>query len=204
MKAVYNKIAAETIADLKVDGIELPTFTDTLLVVETDRLKIRRFYKKDLEPLFAIMKKPEVMYAWENGFSKGETRKWLNLQYNRYRKDGFAYYAVTLKDSGKLIGQAGLIKNEINGNNITELGYIFDDGAWGQGYAAEAARACVELAFGQFALSELYAMIRPENAASVKLAVKLGMRKTGEFIKTYQGKEMPHDIYTLEKAKGML
>ena len=57
-----------------------------------------------------MMKKAEVMYAWEAGFSKGETRKWLNRQRSSYHKNGFGYYAVTLKDSDTLIGQAVLYR----------------------------------------------------------------------------------------------
>ena len=72
----------------------------------------------------------------------------------------------------------------------------------GNSYAIEASRACVDLAFNRYGLDKLYASIRPENAASVKLAEKLGMRKIGEYIKTYQGKEMPHDIYMLENTRN--
>jgi len=203
LKAAFDSIVARFIAGLKADGIELPTFLETLVVAETERLTIRRFYEKDFGPLWAIMKKPEVMYAWEAGFKKGEVRKWLNRQYDRYDKDGYGYFAVTLKESGRLIGQAGLIKSEINGEKVTEIGYIFDNAVWGCGYAIEASRACVDLAFHEFWLDKLYATIRPENAASVRLAEKLGMRKIGEFIKTHQGKEMPHDIYMLEKPEEM-
>ena len=89
---------------------------------------------------------------------------------------------------------------EINGENVIEIGYIFDNTAWGHGYAQEAARACVELAFAQFGLDRLYATVCPENTASVRVAERIGMRKTGEYIKIYQGKEMPHDIYILEKT----
>jgi RimJ/RimL family protein N-acetyltransferase len=201
MKAAFDGIVAQFVADLKANGIELPTFMDTLLVAETERLKIRRFYKTDLDALWPIMRKPEVMYAWEAGFKKAETRKWLNRQYTRYHKDGYGYFAVTLRDTGKLIGQAGLMKADVNGEQVTEIGYIFDDAVWGQGYAIEAARACVDMAFGEFGLERLYATMRPENAASVKLALKLGMKKTGEYMKTYQDKEMPHDIYVLEKPR---
>jgi len=41
-------------------------------------------------------------------------RKWPKLQLGRYWKDGYSYFAVTLKDSDKPIGQAGLMKSEIN------------------------------------------------------------------------------------------
>ena len=103
LKSAFQSILNSFVEDFKADGIEIPTFLDSLLVTETERLKIRRFYHKDLGTLTAIMKKPEVMYAWEAGFSKSETRKWLNRQLTRYNKDGYGYFAVTLKDSGRLM-----------------------------------------------------------------------------------------------------
>ena len=201
LKTAFNEIVARFVAELKADGIELPSFMDTLLITETERLKIRRFHKTDLDALWAMMKKPEVMHAWENGFSKSETRKWLRRQYTRYQKDGYGYFAVTLKDSNRLIGQTGLMKSVVNEENVVEIGYIFDNTVWGQGYAVEAARACVDLAFNRFNLDRLYATIRPENKASVRLAEKLGMGRIGEFVKTYQEKAMTHDIYVLENTQ---
>jgi len=183
----------------KVDGVELPTYEDTLILTETERLIIRRLNKTDMYALFSIIKKPEVMYAWEHGFNKSETRKWLDRQLIRYREDGYGYFAVISKETDKLIGQAGLINSELHGEPIVEIGYIFDDSVWGHGYAIEAAHACVDLAFNRFDVEKLYATIRPENESSVNVAFKLGMRKTGQYIKTYLGKEMPHDIYMLEK-----
>jgi len=200
LRAAFDVIVTSYNEELIAEGIGLPTFLDSLLVAETERLIIRQFYSQDLGALLAIMKKPEVMYAWEAGFTKGETRKWLNRQLTRYHKDGYGYFAVIMKGSGKLIGQAGFIKSEINGESVVEIGYIFDNSVWGQGYAFEAARVCVELAFAQYGLDKLFAEIRPENTASVRLAKRLGMEKTGEYIKTHQGKEMPHDIYVLHKG----
>ena len=201
LKAAFDEIVRQIVAEAKADGIEIPTFMDTLIVTETERLVIRRFHKTDLDSLWTIMKKPEVMYAWDEGFSRAETRKWLNRQYTRYHKEGYGYFAVILKDTGRLIGQAGLMNQDIDGASGVEIGYIFDDTAWGKGYAIEAARTCVGLAFDRFGIDKLYATIRPENIASVEVAEKLGMRRIGGYMKTYKGKEMPHDIYVLEKSE---
>ena len=92
------------------------------------------------------------------------------------------------------------MKTEIGGDEVTEIGYIFNNKYWGKGYAIEAARACVDLAFNQYGLDRVYATIRPENEPSVKLALKLGMRKVGETVKRHNDKDMPHDIYLLEKT----
>lgn len=79
-------------------------------------------------------------------------RKWINRQLIRYRKDGFGYFAVILKESGALIGQAGLMNSTLNGNETVELGYILDNTYWHNGYGTEAARACLEYAFGELEL----------------------------------------------------
>jgi len=168
------------------------------IITETERLIIRHFARSDFEALYEIMKKPEVMYAWEHGFSESETHDWIDRQINRYHDDGYGYFAVVQKESGKLIGQAGLLKNAVNGDSIVEIGYIFDDTVWGNGYALEACHSCVDLALKYYRIDKLYATIRPENTASAKLTLKLGMMKIGEFEKFYQGKAMPHDIYLLE------
>ena len=195
-----KSVGTELTVESETVGIELPS-AETSALAETGRLKIRQFCESDLNDLWAIMRKPEVMYAWESGFTKEETQEWLDRQYNRYNRDGYGYFAVILKESDRLIGQAGLMTNEIGGETVVEIGYIFDDAVWGQGYAIEAARACVDLAFDRFGLRRLYATIRPENMASVKLAEKLGMRKTGRYVKVYQGKEMTHDIFVLQNIR---
>ena len=154
-----------------------------------------------MDALLAIMGKPEVMYAWEYGFAKKDVRKWINRQLTRYRKDGFGYFAVILKESGKLIGQAGLMKSTINVNEAVELGYILDNAYWHHGYGTEAARACLEYAFGELALKTVYCSIRPENVASIRVAERLGMNLCGSHTVIYNEKEMPHLIYELKTEK---
>ena len=129
--AAYDSLVEETINRLvkewKEDGFEIKTYSASLVVMETERLLIRRITRKDMDALLAIMGKPEVMYAWEHGFTKKDVRKWINRQLIRYRKDGFGYFAVILKESGALIGQAGLMNSTLNGNETVELGYILDN-----------------------------------------------------------------------------
>ena len=116
----------------------------------------------------------------------------------RTHLSGFGYFAVILKESGKLIGQAGLMKSTINGNEAVELGYILDNAYWHYGYGMEAARACLEYAFEELGLKTVYCSIRPENVASIRVAKKLGMTLCGSHTVIYNEKEMPHLIYELE------
>lgn len=201
----YNSLVDKTIHRLvkewEEDGFEIKTYAESLVVMETERLLIRKLTRKDVNPLLAFMGKPEVMYAWEHGFTQKDVRKWINRQLSRYRKDGIGYYAVILKESGKLIGQAGLMKSNFNGEDVVEIGYILDNGYWHHGYAIEAARACMEHAFEELGLKSVYCSIRPENEASIRVAEKLGMSRCGSHIVLYNEKEMPHLIYKVERTE---
>lgn len=169
--------------------------------IETKRLIIRPFADDDILALYEIMKKPEVMYAWEHGFSLVETTEYLHRQQERYNENGFGEQAVFLKSNGKLIGAAGLLKLDLEGQAVTEIGYIFDNSVWGNGYATEAAKAFVDMAFDELGLGKLHCTIRPENVPSVKVAQRLGFQRVGEYVKVYNGITMPHSIYILEKEQ---
>lgn len=143
------------------------------------------------------------MYAWEHGFSKRETRKWLNRQLTRYHKDGYGYFAVLLKETAELIGQVGLMKSVIQGVDVTELGYIFDNRFWKKGYCMESVMACLSYAFQELKLDSLYCSIRPNNIPSIHIATKIGMEQVGEHIVHYNGLELPHNIYYLKNSANL-
>ena len=170
-------------------------------IQETERLAIRKLTHADFETLIAIMGKPEVMYAWEHGFSEDDVRSWIERQLTRYTKDGIGYFAVVLKESGLLIGQAGLMTTTMNENTIVEIGYIFNNTYWHNGYATEAAESLIAYAFNNLGLPAVYCSIRPENKASIRVAKRLGMESCGSHTVVYRGKEMPHIIYKLENPK---
>lgn len=167
------------------------------VTLETERLILRQLEDADFSALYEIMRKPEVMYAWVHGFTLEETQEWLARQQERY-KNGYGFLAVYLKSSDVLIGQAGLTTSEIDGQPVTEIAYIFDNTAWGNGYATEAAKALVQLAFNERGIARLHCTVRPENVSSIKVAERLGFRYIGKYVKHYNGKEMPHLIYILE------
>jgi RimJ/RimL family protein N-acetyltransferase len=78
----------------------------------------------------------------------------------------------------QLIETPRLILRELSLDDLdaeTGLGYLFHRPFWGQGYATEAAEACLNYAFAALGKSRVVAPIRPENAASLAVARKLGM-----------------------------
>lgn len=195
----YRNIVKDTVQNLvrewEADGFEIKTYSESLVIMETERLLIRKIIRKDMDTLLSIMGKPEVMPDREHVFTKKEVRKWINRQLAGYGKDGFGYYAVILKENGILIGQAGLTKSTINGNGVVELGCILDSTYWHNGYGVEAARACLEYAFEQLGLNSVCCSINPKDEASIRVAEKLGMSLCGNHTVIYDEKEIPRLIY---------
>lgn len=170
-------------------------------ILETKRLTFRKIKKEDCNELVAIFQDKEVMYAWEHTFSKEEINEWILKNIDRYERDGFSYFYVSEKNCGKFVGVIGPLIEEVEGKHLVGIAYILKKSEWGQGYAIEGARACLEYAFFQLNFEKVIAEIRPLNTASIRVAKGLGMKKQGQFIKYYQNKEMIHEIFCISKKE---
>ena len=135
------------------------------------------------------------MYAWEHTFTTDEVKQWITENITRYNRDGFSYWAVIEKSTNNFLGVAGIISEEVDGENYAGIGYIFNDAYWNKGLAFEAASACVRYAFDVLKIGEITAQIRPTNASSIRLAKKLGMTVLRSFVRKYRGKDLPHLLY---------
>jgi len=148
------------------------------LPILTERLEIRAFKPSDLQALHTVYGDPEVT-RWMPSYSTIEqTRRALEKHVAAGRAGGPALWAVVERGSGQLIGDAGLAPLDGLGPDV-ELGYTLGRRWWGRGYATEAARACLEEAFGPLGLKRVVAVVRPENAASIHVVEKLGMTRQG-------------------------
>lgn len=171
------------------------------MLIESTRLFLRKMSQSDFNALCKILQDEEVMYAYEGAFSDKEVQEWLDRQIMRYKTDGFGLYAVILKESGEVIGQCGLTFQDFNGNQVLEVGYLFQKTYWHKGYATEAARACKEYAFTALDADEVYSIIRDTNIPSQKVAERNGMVRVGVFTKHYRGVDMPHYAYAIKCNK---
>jgi ribosomal-protein-alanine N-acetyltransferase len=170
-----------------------------MIILETPRVYLRKIQTDDFEAICLILQDINVMYAWEHAFSDEEVAQWIDESIMRYDRDGYSYWAVIEKASDKLIGVTGLISEQADNENYIGIGYIYNKSYWGNGYAIEAASACVDYAFNILHLNEITAQIRPENKASRNVAEKLGMSVKKKFIKHYKNKDMPHLLYSRTK-----
>lgn len=170
------------------------------MILETNRLVLRRLEETDFNAWSAVLGDPQVMYAYEHGFSGDEVRQWIDRQQERYAKDGFGLWAVMEKASGELIGDCGVTMQDWNGKDVPEIGYHLRRDKWRQGFAIEAAAACREYGFHTLNFPELFSIIRDNNFPSQRVALRNGMAVRGSMIKRYRGVEMPHLVFSVKRG----
>lgn len=80
------------------------------------------------------------------------------------------------------------------------MGCLFRRDHWHQGYAAEAAKACMDHAFTALGAEAVYSIIRDTNGPSQAVARRNGMQVVGQFTKHYYGMDMPHLIFCARRV----
>ncbi|MGP9540002.1 GNAT family N-acetyltransferase [Brachybacterium sp. AOP43-C2-M15] len=139
------------------------------------RVELRPFEVTDLEAAHRVYGDAEVMRLVGEGGPVGreETAAMIAGYRDHQARHGFAFWAVLERGTGEVIGDAGL---EVTAEGV-ELGYTLARSWWGRGLATEAARMCVDAAFGPLALSQLVAVADARNPASAHVLAKLGFRE---------------------------
>lgn len=169
------------------------------MVLETERLVLREMGQGDFKDLAEILQDPEVMYAYEHEFSYNDVQIWLDRQIERYRKYGFGLWAVILKNTNEMIGQAGLTIQPYKNTEVLEIGYLLKKNFWHHGYASEAAQGCKKYAFKHLKKKKVYSIIKADNLSSINVAESIGMNKEDEFITQYYNGDMLHFLYSVHK-----
>jgi [ribosomal protein S5]-alanine N-acetyltransferase len=164
-------------------------------ILETERLTLREFCTEDVDALSLILSDPETMRFYVKPFDRQGTEEWIARNRQRYVKDGHGLWAMILKSSGELIGDCGLVVQEIDGANETEIGYHVRRDHWGQGFATEAARACRNYGFAHLGVDRLVSIIRPENTPSRRVGEKNGMTIWKEVTRI----NLPHLVYAIRR-----
>lgn len=165
--------------------------------METERLYLRRMTNDDFEEVKEMLFNPKVMYAWEYTFTEQDVKDWIKKNLDKYQKCSLGYFLVIDKTSNKVLGQAALMPDEIDGKTYYEIGYIFKPENWHKGYATECASALADYAFKTLGCNEVIFEIKPDNILSIHVAERLGAKISGSFYKNVRGKEMKHLIFKL-------
>jgi len=149
---------------------------------------------QDRDALMGVFGDAEVMRFGDSVQTKGWVQEWLRLCIENYRRRGFGPYAVVEECSANLIGYCGLFHfPDVNGQPEIEIGYRLARSAWGKGYATEAVRAVQAYAFNTLNIKRLIAIIDPSNAASIRVAEKVGMHYEADVM--FEGYDHPDHVY---------
>ncbi|TCM96574.1 RimJ/RimL family protein N-acetyltransferase [Paenibacillus sp. BK033] len=153
-----------------------------MVKIETARLRIREYTIEDLPELQQILADDLTMSFWPKPFDHSQSENWILTRGIENYQTGYGRYAVELKKTSEIIGDAGLLKLEIDGQPENDLGYIVKSDFWGQGFGYEAANALMMHGFEDLNLKRICANMPATHYASIKVAEKLGMKLEKRFM----------------------
>lgn len=165
------------------------------MMIETERLRIRRFTPDDLPWLIEMRTKPEV-YKYLGGTrmqNPDAIRKRFEFYTACYESFGFGQCAMELKDTGDVVGVSGLQPLEETGE--IEVGYSLYPKFWRQGFGYECAMGWLKFGFETAGLDRIVACADKENTASWRIMEKCGMKFEG--VQQHYG--MPVVVYAISR-----
>jgi RimJ/RimL family protein N-acetyltransferase len=148
----------------------------------TERLMLRRPGPGDAPGYRALLMHPTIG-EWLRPpplepFEPDDGDEWLDSDTRHWERFGFGPWAVIERESGDYLGRVGLRWSEIGDRAGIEVLWSIDPERHGAGFAGEAAAASLAFA-GELGLDVVFAMILPTNAASLRVAEKIGMERDG-------------------------
>lgn len=120
---------------------------------------------------------PQVMEHFPAPMSRGQSDAFADRIAASFDENGYGLWAVEVRSSGEFVGFTGLALQtfEAHFTPAVEVGWRLAFGAWGRGYATEAASASLDVAFGRLGLAEVVSMTATVNRRSIAVMERLGM-----------------------------
>ena len=161
-------------------GVSPAFYFSRLPVLETDRLILRPVLNRDAKDIFAYASDPEVAryVLWEPHRTVADTRSYIRYMRALYRRGFPASWAVTLRETGRVIGTVGFMWYS-EASCSAEVGYSFSRAFWNRGIATEALSAVIRSVFASLPVNRLEAQHDLRKPASGRVMEKCGMRKEG-------------------------
>ena len=156
------------------------------MTLETERLLLRLPEVHDLEGYAAVFGDPEVVeFLGMAPQTLEENLAGIQRMRHHWDRHGIGLFSVVRKSDERLLGRVGFLlwdperwvsamREDLDGELETEIGWTVGSEHWGRGYATEAAIACRDWALGELGLTRLVSVIAPGNTGSIRVAAKIG------------------------------
>lgn len=176
-------------------------------VLDTERLILRRFRDDDLDAWLAHLNTPEVRAHLGGVDPDDKVAEKFARQKDSWSEDEGGWLAIERKTDGEFLGYCGFgpISAEAAPPGLLgkpEIGWTLRADCWGKGYATEAARAVLAMAFGQFGLPMVCSQTSEANRGSWRVMERLGMMRAEELDyddPAYPPEENPTKVYCLTR-----
>ena len=149
-----------------------------MIKLDTNRLIIRNFLPDDWQDLQDVVVQYQAT-EWAKLEDPWPTSTEEVKGMAKFFASGDNFLAVSLKDTGKLIGLIAIGQRQDQKESVHNLGYVFHPGYSGRGYATEGCQAVMAYLFEQLEITAILTGTRPENTPSVRLLEKLGIHPIG-------------------------
>ncbi|MBV8500682.1 MAG: GNAT family N-acetyltransferase [Paucibacter sp.] len=166
-------------------------------ILTTARLSLREFTPADAAFILELLSDPD----WHRNINNPNVQDqagalaWMEGRlFEPYRRHGHGFWAVERLDSGELIGMCGLFKRDAL--PLPDVGYAFLPRGRGQGFAREAAAACLSHGHEKLGMTAILAITAVDNPPSVRVLESIGMVEQG--VELLAGYEEPSRVFRWE------
>jgi RimJ/RimL family protein N-acetyltransferase len=151
--------------------------------IRTGRLLMRRWREPDREPFAELNGDPETLVYFPATLSRAESDAFVDRMEAGFAERGYGLWALEVIQTGDFIGFTGLapMPSDVPGGGGTEIGWRLARHAWHHGYATEAARAALRVAFDGLGLPEIWSMTAVLNTPSQAVMRRIGLSELARF-----------------------
>jgi RimJ/RimL family protein N-acetyltransferase len=149
----------------------------------TDRLLMRRWQDSDRAPFAVLNGDAETLKFFPATLDRAASDAFVDRIEERFDQQGFGLWALEVAGTGEFIGYTGLnpLPDGVPGAGGMEVGWRLLRQAWHHGYATEAARAALGVAFDGAGLPEVWSMTAVLNEPSQAVMRRIGLTEVARF-----------------------
>jgi RimJ/RimL family protein N-acetyltransferase len=153
------------------------------MILETPRLILRQWLASDYDPFINLNSDADVMEFFPSALTADETLAHIGRITGHIDQHGYGLFALERKDNNEFIGFTGLAHPRFESyfTPCVEIGWRLSKLNWGNGFATEAAQACLTYGFTVLALPQIYSFTSLHNKRSQNVMIRIGMKKEGLF-----------------------